>query len=187
MTWRNTAQDWSTPIKLLHWLLALAVIAMAVMGLVMKYGDFTPIERIRLYNLHKSVGLTILTLALLRLLIRVLDRRRPELPPMPRWQHIASTLSHVALSGVLIGMPLTGWLYNSASGFPLQWFSQFKVPALVERSAELKDLAGGLHFAGFVLLALVLAVHAAAAIQHHYVHRDNVLRSMLPRFRRVRP
>lgn len=187
MSWRNTDRDWSTPIKLLHWLLGLAVIAMAVMGLVMKYGDFTPVERIRLYALHKSVGLTILALALLRLLIRVLDRRRPLLPPMPRWQHAASVASHVALYGVLIGMPITGWLYNSASGFPLQWFAQFKVPALVERSAEIKALAGSLHFAGLIVLGIVLLVHAGAAIQHHFVHRDNVLRSMLPRFRRNRP
>lgn len=187
MSWRNTDLDWSTPIKLLHWLLALAVIAMAIMGLVMKYGDFTPIERIRLYTLHKSVGLTVLVLALLRLSIRLVDRRRPLLPAMPRWQHIASTVSHVALYVVLIGMPITGWLYNSASGFPLQWFGQFKVPALVERSADLKALAGSLHFAGLILLGIVLFLHAAAAIQHHFVHRDNVLRSMLPRFRRGKP
>lgn len=186
MSWRNTAQDWSTTIKLLHWLLALAVIAMAVMGLVMKYGDFTPVERIRLYTLHKSVGLTILVLALLRLLIRLLDRGRPLLPPMPRWQHLAASFSHVALYVVLIGMPLTGWLYNSASGFPLQWFGQFKVPALVERSAELKALAGGLHFAGLIVLVIVLLMHAGAALQHHFVNRDNVLRSMLPRSRRSR-
>ena len=59
MSWRNTAQDWSTTIKLLHWLLALAVIAMAVMGLVMKYGDFTPVERIRLYTLPRTKKLLI--------------------------------------------------------------------------------------------------------------------------------
>ena len=187
MSLRNTAHDWSTPIKVLHWLLALAVVAMAIMGLVMKYGDFAPVERIRLYALHKSVGLTILVLAVLRLLIRLLDRGRPVLPPMPRWQHLAATFSHVALYVVLIGMPLTGWLYNSASGFPLQWFSQFKVPALVERSTELKALAGSLHFAGFIVLAIVLLMHVGAAIQHHFIHRDNVLRSMLPRPRRNRP
>lgn len=184
MSWRTTPTDWSTPIKLLHWLLAIAVIGMAIFGLLMKYGDFSPVQRIRMYNLHKSVGLTILVLVMLRLAIRLLDRRRPLPPPMPRWQRLAATSSHALLYVVLIGMPMTGWLYNSASGFPLQWFGQFSIPALSGRDAELKALAGGLHFAGLCLLASVLTVHAGAALKHHFVDRDNVLRSMLPRFRR---
>lgn len=184
MTWRNSHAEWGTPIKTLHWLLAIAVISMAVFGLLMKYGDFSPVQRIRMYNLHKSIGLTILALVLLRLAIRLFDRRRPAPPPMPRWQHLAATVSHVLLYVVLIGMPLTGWLYNSASGFPLQWFGQFSVPALSGRDAELKALAGGLHFAGLCLLAALLCVHAGAALKHHFIDRDHVLRSMLPRFRR---
>lgn len=185
MNWRNTDTDWSTPIKLLHWLLGLAVIAIAALGLYMKYGDASAVEKIRLYALHKSLGLTVLALALLRLTIRLLDRRRPLPPPaMPRWQHVAATASHVLLYVLLIGMPLTGWLYNSASGFPLQWFGQLQVPALAARDPQLKALAGGLHFAGLWLLVLVVAAHAGAALRHHFVDRDNVLRSMLPRFRR---
>jgi len=187
MPWRNSPTDWSTPIKILHWLLAVGVIGMAIFGLLIKYGDFSQVERIRLYALHKSTGLTILVLALLRLLVRVVDRRRPVLPPMPRWQHIGSTVSHVLLYVILIGMPLSGWLYNSASGFPLQWFGQFQVPALSGRDAELKGLAGSLHFAGLFLLVAVLAAHAGAAIKHHFIDRDRVLKSMLPRFRRPRP
>lgn len=186
MPWRNSNTDWSTPIKILHWLLAIGVIGMAIFGLMIKYGDFSPVERIRLYALHKSTGLTILVLALVRLGIRAIDRRRPELPPMPRWQHIGATASHVLLYVVLIGMPLTGWLYNSASGFPLQWFGQFQVPALADRSEELKALAGSLHFAGLCLLIVLLMAHVGAALKHHFIDRDNVLKSMLPRFRRSR-
>ena len=152
MAWRNTPVDWSTPIKTLHWLLAVGVVGMAIFGL----------------------------------LIRVVDRRRPSLPPMPRWQHVGATVSHVLLYVILIGMPLSGWLYNSASGFPLQWFGQFQVPALTGRDPELKGLAGSLHFAGLFLLVAVLAAHAGAAIKHHFIDRDNVLKSMLPRFRRSR-
>ena len=186
MLWRNSSTDWGTPIKILHWLLAIAVIGMAIFGLLIKYGDFSPVERIRLYALHKSTGLTILVLALLRLGIRVIDRRRPELPPMPRWQHVGATTSHVLLYVVLIGMPLSGWLYNSAAGFPLQWFGQFQVPSLVDRSEELKMLAGSLHFAGLCLLVVLLMAHVSAALKHHFIDRDNVLKSMLPRFRRSR-
>lgn len=188
MPWRSSDTDWSTPIKTLHWLLAIGVIGMAIFGLLIKYGDFSPVERIRLYALHKSTGLTILALALVRLGIRLIERRRPASPPgMPRWQHAAATLSHVLLYVVLIGMPLSGWLYNSASGFPLQWFGQFQVPSLADRSEELKTLAGSLHFAGVCLLGALLVVHAGAAFKHHFIDRDNVLKSMLPRFRRQRP
>ncbi len=187
MSLRNTDTDWSTPIKLLHWLLAIGVIAMAIFGLVMKYGDFTLVEKVRLYAVHKSVGLTILVLALLRLAIRLVDWRRPELPPMPRWQHWGSVFSHIALYVVLIGMPLSGWLFNSASGFPLQWFELFQVPALAARDSGLKELAGALHFYGLILLVLVLILHAGAALKHHFIDRDGVLRSMLPRFKRPLP
>jgi cytochrome b561 len=186
MSWRNSDTDWSTPIKLLHWLLALAVIAIAALGIYMKYGDASAVGKIRLYALHKSLGLTVLALALLRLAIRIVDRRRPLSPPMPRWQHAAATVSHVLLYLVLIGMPLTGWLYNSASGFPLQWFGRLQVPALAARDPELKALAGGLHAAGLWLLVAVVALHAGAALRHHFVDRDNVLRSMLPRLGRPR-
>lgn len=184
MSWRNTHTDWSTPIKTLHWLLAVAVIAMAAFGLLMKYGDFSQVERIKLYALHKSTGLTVLVLALLRLAIRILDRRRPTLPPMPAWQRVGAGFTHVALYGVLIGMPLTGWLFNSAAGFPLQWFGLFQVPALAGRDAELKALAGSLHFLGLLLLVLVLVLHVGAALRHHFINRDGVLTGMLPRFRR---
>lgn len=184
MAWRNSATDWSTIIKLLHWLLAITVIAMAILGLTMKYGDLAPVQRIRLYALHKSIGLTVLALALLRLAIRLVDRNRPLLPPMPGWQRAGAHFSHVALYLALIGIPLTGWLFNSAAGFPLQWFGQFQVPALAGRDQDLKELAGDLHLAGVILLGVVLLLHVGAALQHHFVHRDNVLRSMLPRFRR---
>lgn len=184
MAWRSGPTDWSTPIKTLHWLLALAVLAMVAFGFVMKYGDFSQVERIRLYNLHKSTGLVVLVLAVLRLLIRLLDRRRPALPPMPAWQRATAAFTHAGLYVAMIGMPLTGWLYNSASGFPLRWFGLFPVPALSGRDSGLKDLAGELHFALALLLVLVVAVHAGAALAHHFQHRDNVLRSMLPRLRR---
>ncbi|MBX3725439.1 MAG: cytochrome b/b6 domain-containing protein [Xanthomonadales bacterium] len=184
MALRSGPTDWSTPIKILHWLLALAVLAMVVFGFVMKYGDFSQVERIRLYNLHKSTGLTVLVLAVLRLLIRLVDRRRPVLPPMPAWQRATAAFTHVFLYVALIGMPLSGWLYNSASGFPLRWFGLFPVPALSGRDSGLKDLAGEIHFALALLLVLVVIVHAGAALTHHFQHRDNVLRSMLPRLRR---
>lgn len=184
MALRSGATDWSTPIKILHWLLALAVLAMVVFGFVMKYGDFSQVERIRLYNLHKSTGLTVLVLAVLRLAIRLLDRRRPVLPPMPAWQRASAAFTHLFLYVALIGMPLSGWLYNSASGFPLRWFGLFPVPALSGRDSGLKDLAGEIHFALALLLVLVVLVHAGAALAHHFQHRDNVLRSMLPRLRR---
>lgn len=184
MAWSSGPTDWSTPIKILHWLLALAVLAMVAFGFVMKYGDFSQVERIGLYNLHKSTGLTVLVLALLRLAIRLLDRRRPVLPPMPAWQRFTAGFTHVFLYLALIGMPLSGWLYNSASGFPLRWFGLFPVPALSGRDSGLKDLAGEVHFALALLLALVVIVHAGAALAHHFQHRDNVLRSMLPRLRR---
>jgi len=125
------------------------------------------------------VGLTLLALAGLRLVWRF-GERRPALPPMPAWQAKAAAGVHGLLYLLMFAVPLSGWIYNSAAHFPLQWFRLVNLPAIVSPDPALKVLAKEAHELGAWLLVAVVVVHAAAALKHHFVDKDATLRLMLP-------
>ena len=104
---------------------------------------------------------------------------------MPRWQRVMAHATHAVLYGFILAMPLSGWLFNSLHGYPLQWFKLFNLPALAAKNDDLSQLAGEVHEWLFYLLLLVLVGHVGAALRHHFFEQDNVLRRMLP-FARVR-
>lgn len=174
----NTPDRWGAIPQLLHWTIALLVIALSLVGLLMQELPNSP-TKLQVYALHKSFGLTVLALVVLRLLWRLFDRR-PQWIEMPRWQRQAASSIHGMLYVLLFVMPLSGWLYNSASNFPLRWFGLFAVPPLSGRDQELKELAGSIHEFGFYLLAVLVIVHAGGALKHHYIDRDRTLLRMLP-------
>ena len=178
----NTSDRWGWISIGLHWLTLLMVLGLVVVGLLMQELPNSP-TKIQVYALHKSVGLTLLALTLLRLLWRLVGGVPAPVPGTPRWQSALAQGTHGLLYALLLAMPLSGWLYNSASGFPLQWFGLFKLPALAGRDAELKAFAGEAHTWLFYALAVVVAVHAAAALKHHYFDRDRTLARMTPGLR----
>lgn len=139
----------------------------------------TGLRKVRIYSLHKSIGLTLLALVVVRLLWR-LRERRPELPPMAAWQRRVAGAVHLGLYALMFLIPLSGWLYNSLAGFPLQWFHLFNLPSLHASNPTLKPIGRDLHETlAWVLVALV-AGHAAAALKHHFFDRDWTLHLMLP-------
>jgi cytochrome b561 len=137
------------------------------------------IQKLKLYALHKSIGLTLLGLAVLRLGWRATERR-PETPPMPAWQRRGAAVTHGLLYALMFAVPITGWLFNSAAGFPLQWFGLANLPALGPADPSLKAIAHHLHVGGVWLLVVLAAIHAVAAIKHHFVDRDRTLALMVP-------
>lgn len=175
---RNTADRWGQVTIALHWLTVLAVVGLCIVGLLMQE---LPSGKLKLdvYALHKSFGLTVLGLTLLRLLWRLVAGA-PTPEPMPRVQVWAANVSHALLYAVLLAMPLSGWLYNSASGFPLRWFGQFALPKLATRDRDVAEFAVETHETLFLVLLALVTVHAAAALLHHYFYRDRTLQRMLP-------
>jgi cytochrome b561 len=183
MSLRSTDHQWGFVAKFFHWLMALGILGVGIVGLLMT--EMSPsMSKINIYALHKSAGLTILALFLLRLLWRLIDRR-PVDEPAPRWQQVAAHITHGVLYVLIAAIPLSGWLFNSLHGYPLQWFKQFSVPALAEKNDALAPVAHAAHEYLFWLLILVLVAHAGAALKHHVFDKDNVLRRMLP-FAKVR-
>jgi cytochrome b561 len=163
----------------LHWLSFALVLVVAAIGLVMHDMANSP-TKLSVYALHKSLGLTVLALTAVRLAWRLFERRLAPLESTPRWQRVLAALTHSALYALLLLVPLSGWWFNSAAGFPLRWFGLFKLPALGEFDRAIKQQARDTHEFLFWALVALVALHAVAALWHHYRMRDRTLARMLP-------
>jgi cytochrome b561 len=179
MPLKNTPETWGSVHKALHWLIALAVVGLLVVGWIMDEMPNSP-DKIKVYALHKSFGITVLALMLARLAWRWTNPR-PELPAtMKGWERTLAGVVHGGLYAALLAMPLSGWLFNSASNFPLKWFGLFSIPPLSGPDRDLKHLAEDVHWALSWVIVTLVVMHVAGALKHHFVDRDEVLRRMLP-------
>ncbi len=167
---------------LLHWLIALMIIGLILFGLLMTNPDMP--NRFALYQLHKSMGISVLILSCLRLLWR-LTHKPPALPEgMKGWEICAAKFTHIAFYVIMIGMPLLGWAMVSASplGIPTRLFDIVPWPHMpgIPRGKELEDVLKFLHGnIGKATIGLI-ALHIGAALKHHLVNKDDVLTRMLP-------
>ena len=175
------AQRYSPLAMALHWLLALAIVGAFGVGLYMTSLPFSP-ARLKLYNWHKWAGVAILSLSALRLLWR-LYRKPPADLDMQAWQAVAAHWTHRALYALFFAVPLAGWAYSSAAGFPIVWFGVLPLPDLVSPDKALAETLKQTHkLLAYGLATLVLA-HVAGALKHHFVDRDGLLQRMLPALR----
>ncbi|MES2947057.1 MAG: cytochrome b [Pseudomonadota bacterium] len=167
----------------LHWILALALASIFAVGLYMADLPFSP-QRLKLYNWHKWAGVFILLLSAVRLANRLITRP-PELPPavaqaMPGWQTRAYHATHGMLYALFFAVPLLGWAYSSAAGFPIVLLGLLPLPDLLEANKALAETIKPWHAFSAYALAGVAALHVAAALKHHFVDRDGLLQRMLP-------
>jgi cytochrome b561 len=161
----------------LHWSVAGLVFAGLFMGWTMTGMEISP-QRLKVYNYHKWVGVTVLALALVRLIWK-LTHRAPALPAMPQWQRLAARISHGLLYVLMFVVPMAGWIYSNASGYRVVYLGKLPLPNLVERDKELA--AAWLQVHGYLAttLAVLVGLHVLAALQHQFIARDNTLRRML--------
>lgn len=161
-----------------HWLLAVMLVGSFSFGLYMAGLPFS-IQRVKLFNYHKWAGMTILALTLLRLMWRLSHARPPEAPG-PHWQQQAARATHGAMYLLCIVIPLVGWAYSSAAGFQIVVYGVLPMPNLLDANPALAEAIKPWHGRlAFVLAALVL-LHVAAALKHHFVDHDGLLRRMRP-------
>ena len=186
MAARSGASHWGSLAKFFHWTTVLLILVQATIGLVMVELPKRP-STIPVYTAHKSLGLTILAFAVLRLFWRAFDPHPAYPSTMPRWQVVAARAGHVLLYALIFAVPLSGWLFDSATALrPLYWFGLIHVPSLTGgRDDAIKDFAEALHIGLFWLLVAVAAGHASVALFHHFHVRDDILRRMLPGRRRA--
>jgi len=162
--------------RLLHWLMAAAILAMLFIGVGFA-STITP-KYVPLVTIHKSLGVAILALALIRLVVRLRFGAPPLPADLPAPMRLGALLSHYALYALMIGMPLLGWGMLSAARYPVVLYGGLRLPAILPQNAMLHSLLWEAHFyLAFAFYALIL-LHIAAALFHALIRRDGVFESM---------
>jgi len=179
MTLRNDGEHWGGLAMGLHWVMALLIFVLFVLGWVAVSLPLSP-SKLKLFYWHKSLGLVVLLLVGLRILWRLLDPPPRPVRGLAAWERGLARVAHLWLYVLMLLMPLSGWLINSAANFPFKPFGLFPLPDLVQPDKALQADFQLVHLTGFWLLAGLLVLHVAAALRHHFVKRNPVLRRMLP-------
>jgi len=162
----ETGARYTLPAVVLHWLIAIAVIFMVALGWWMQsIPKLPPGPRVNAFNLHKSIGMTVLMLMVLRLAWRA-SHPSPPLPPMPRWQARAAWISHRLLYLCLFVMPFSGISASLFSGYPIRYFG-YALPVWFARNDGVSEIFYAIHFATSCILIATVVLHIAAVIKHH--------------------
>ncbi len=179
MAIKNTSEEFGWLAKLFHWLMAILIIGMLCLGLYMTDLPLS-FEKLKLYGWHKEFGTLVLFLVCLRLLWHVTNKI-PVLPDsIPTIQKWAAHGAHYALYFFMFAMPITGWMMSSAAGLPVSFFGLFLLPNLVAPDEQLRSILVQVHsYLAYALIATICA-HTLAALKHHFIDKDNILRRMLP-------
>lgn len=176
MQFKNSETHFGFVAIIFHWLMALLIIGLLAVGLYMT-GLPIGIQKLKLYSWHKAFAILVLTLAILRIIWR-LSNKTPMLA-IPKLELIAARLAHLALYALMLAMPLSGWIMSSAAGLAPSFFGLFTLPSLVAPNDELRQLFALIHqWLAYGLIAII-AVHTLAALKHHFIDKDDILRRMI--------
>lgn len=163
----------------LHWLMALALIGMFSLGFYMAGLPLSP-NKLKLFSWHKWAGVTLFILVSVRLAWRIAHRAPPLPEQMSRGEQLLARAGHRLLYLLMFAIPLSGWLMSSAKGVQTVYFGMLPIPDLLEKNRELGELLQTLHWGLNLLFAALVIGHAAAALKHHFIDKDEVLTRMLP-------
>lgn len=179
---RNTSASWGAVAKFLHWSIATLIFVQFALGWIAVSWRLSP-TKLELFTWHKSIGILILLLVVLRLLWRFANVA-PALPvDTPAGERTAAHASHTVLYLLMLAIPLSGWVINSAAKIPFRVFWLFPLPSIVAPDKTVAELAKQIHFILFIAIAVVVGIHIAAALRHHFVKRNVTLTRMLPNWR----
>ncbi|MBS0570731.1 MAG: cytochrome b [Proteobacteria bacterium] len=177
---KSGPNHWGSLAKFFHWTIVVLILVQGTIGLVMVELPKRP-NVIPVFSFHKSLGLTILALAVLRLAWRAFDPHPRAPASMPHWQVLGARAGHALLYVLIFAVPISGYWFDSVAALrPLYWFDLFQVPHVFAPDPGMKDIAVDTHETLFWILVVVAAGHALAALIHHFHDRDVVLRRMLP-------
>ena len=180
MNWKNNSVRYGSLSIGLHWLMFILIAA--VYTCIELHSQFPKGSDTReaLKMWHFMLGLSVLFLVVLRLLVRFASGPAPRIePPSARWQALLATALHFALYGLMLGLPLAGWMVLSLSGKPIPFFG-LDLPALAAENKDLAKQVKEIHETVGTVGYFLIGLHAFAALFHHYVLRDNTLRRILP-------
>jgi cytochrome b561 len=182
MPLRNTTEDYGSLAKFLHWTIVILIVVQYVLA---ETADELPdgLEKLQVLTRHKSFGMLILGLAIVRIAWKLMNRGRPAPVGEGRMKKAAAA-GHGLLYLLLLVMPLSGWAMSSAANYPVTFFGWFQFPALVAENHDLHEVLEDVHETLFYTLLVVAIGHIVAALYHHFILKDDVLKRMSPLGRR---
>lgn len=173
-------QHYKAPARWFHWGVALLVLVMLPVGLLMVQEGLERSVQNGLFIFHKNVGVIVALLVVLRLVYRLLNPP-PELPStIPPWQRHASAWTHRILYGLILLVPVSGYVRVRAGGFPIEMLDSLGIGTLLPRSDALAETAKSIHYLGGLALMALIALHVGAALHHGLIKRDGVFQRMWP-------
>jgi len=172
---RNTTDSYGSVAKLLHWITALMLVALVIAGLIVAEMERGP-DKEQLEGLHISVGLLLLVLITLRLVWKFRSPSPADPADMPGWQKIAEHLTHWGLYAAIYFQILIGILGEGQR--PIAFFGLFEFGPLLERNPARHDFLEEVHASAWIVIAVLAGVHVLAALYHHFIRKDDVLRRM---------
>jgi cytochrome b561 len=175
----NKPSRYGAVAQVLHWVIAVLIVVQFTLAYM---ADDLPIgiHKIALLARHKSFGMTILMLAIVRLAWRLTHPAPPLPEQMNKAERGLAHVSHVALYFLLFAMPLTGWMMSSAKNYSVSWFGLFTWPNLIGQNDDNFELLKNVHDTMSVVLLSLAVLHLLAAFKHHIWNKDDVLKRMLP-------
>jgi len=176
---RNGADRFGTLAQVLHWATFLLLLASFGIGMTMVNLSLGP-RKLQAYSWHKWVGVTVFLITILRLGWRCANPPPPFPASMPEWQRVAARLSHAVFYGLLLIMPVSGWLMSSALGLTTVYFGLVPLPDMVAPDRELGQSLIYLHNLLGLALAMLIGLHIGAALYHHFALGDDIARRMMP-------
>lgn len=183
MQFRNTEARFGAVAQLFHWTIVALIITQFTLAQIfdgMKLGK----EKIDLIVRHKEIGMTILMLAVLRLVWRLMNPA-PVLPStLKPYEKMLARATHFLLYFLIFAIPLSGWIMSSAANIPVSYFGVFNFPDLTGADKSLVKTTKTIHEILTISLLVVASLHVLAALKHHFILKDDVLLRMLPRFRK---
>lgn len=165
--------------KFLHWVIAICVIVMIPVGVIMHNLGPGDLQNV-LYTVHRSFGVLVLALMIVRIFYRLIHGAPPPEPTLEPFQRIASHLVHMALYVLVTAQALIGWIATSAYGAAISVFGLFTMPAIVEKDQSLATPLFTAHMVLAFVIAGLLVLHIGAALYHYFIRKDGVLQRMLP-------
>lgn len=173
-------QRYTKTSMLLHWLIAVMIIAAFFLGLTMvAIPGFSP-TKLKYFSWHKWIGVTVLALVAIRLLWRLSHKPPAALASIPPLQHKLAEGMHYLLYFLMFAAPISGYLYGSAAGVPVVYLKLVQLPMIIAPDPELKALLKTVHYVLVMTMAGAVVAHALAALKHHFFDRDTTLKRMLP-------
>lgn len=176
---RNTADQYGAVAQLLHWSVVVGITLQFVWAWRIDSTDSLR-QQYSLVFEHKSIGMTVLGLVLVRILWRLFNRPPPLPLDTPRWQRRASAATHWTLYLLILAMPLSGWAWSSAAGYGAEFFGLIEIPGFIAANKSWADRLHRVHETLALALVAVISIHVLAALHHHFWLRDSILGRMLP-------